>query len=168
MIFATIGGVTVGICILLWTITEWWPGVKALQKRPQTHAAKLLPFLVAWAYGALVILTAMGLIGWAGDTLLWASNWLGDAALWLGVGETPGQASRGVYVPLTVFGNCLVLIATVAIVAAVKFTPAGPGIKRGVWCGVCLGTSSSVAGLVAVPLAEGANALGSWVYTVAA
>ena len=164
MIWATAGGVTVGLCILVWHLIEWWPGLKQLQDRPLPYAGDLLPFVVAWCYGVLGVLTAMGLIGWAFDTALWASNWLGDAALYIGVGEAPGRVSQGVYAPLTGLGNCAVLLATVCMVAAIKFTPAGKALKRGTWCGLCLGTSAGVAGLTAVPLAEAANWLGATVY----
>lgn len=164
----TLGGVTLGIAILGWHLIEWWPGRKALLKKPAVHAAALAPFLLAWCFGCLGILTGMGLIGWAFDTALWASNWLGDAALWLGVGEAPQQVAAGAYQPLTTFGNCVVFLATVCMVAAIKFTPAGPSLKRGTWCGLCLGTSASLAGTVAVPLATAVNWLGQAVYGGAA
>lgn len=165
MIGVTIGGVTIGISILLYVLIKWYPGRKALMKKPVPHLTALAPFLLAWCYGALGVLTVMGLIGWAFDAALFISNWLGDAALWLGVGEKPGQAAQGVYLPLTTFGNCAVLIMTVAAIAAVKFTSSGHLIKLGIWCGLCLGTSSSVAGLAAVPLAQAVNWIGSVVYT---
>lgn len=165
MIGATIGGVTVGLAILGVELVRWWPGRKAFLSRPADHAGALLPFLLAWCYGVLGILTVMGLIGWAFDLALWASNWLGDAALWLGVGERAGQASQGAYQPLTTFGNCAVFLMTCLMIAAIKFRPSGAQLKRGMWCGLCLGTSSSVAGLAAVPLAQAVNWLGNVVYT---
>lgn len=164
MIYTTIGGVTIGLSILGWVLIQWWPGRKALMKKPLPHLSALLPFAVAWCYGALGTLATMGFIGWSFDTALWASNWIGDAALWFGVGERVGQAAQGVTTPLTTFGNCALVLMTVCMIAAVKFTPAGPQMKLGVWCGLCLGTSSSVAGLAAVPLAEAVNAIGSVVY----
>lgn len=167
MIGVTIGGVTIGIILLGWVLIEWWPGRKKLMKDLVNQLIALLPFLLGWCYGALGVLTVQGLIAWAFDAALWASNWLGDAALWLGVGEVPGQAAQGTYEPLTVFGNCAVLIITALVIATVKFTSAGYMVKLGVWCGLCLGTSSSVAGLAAVPLAQGVNWVGELVYTAA-
>ena len=167
MIWATLGGVTVGLCLLVWEAVRWWPGRKALQKKPLEHVGRLVPFVFGCAYGVLGITATIGLIGWGFDTALWASNWLGDAALWLGVGQAPGQVSHGAYQPLTAFGNCAVLVVTAGTIAAIKFTPVGLVIKRGAWCGLCLGTSSGVAGLAAVPLAQGINQLGDLIYGVA-
>lgn len=164
MIPVTLGGVTIGLAIFIRQMILWWPGLKSLTKDPAKHAAALAPFFLAWCYGCLGILTAMGLIGWAFDTALWASNWLGDAALWLGVGEAPQQVAEGTYAPLTAFGNCLVLLMTVAMVTAVKRVKSGPQLKMGMWCGLTLGTSASVAGTVAVPLATAVNWLGAIVY----
>lgn len=164
MIVVTLGGVTIGLAILGWHLIEWWPGLAKLKKKPVLYLTDLAPFILAWAYGTLGVLTTMGLIGWAFDMALWASNWLGDAALWLGVGEAPQQVAAGTYAPLSTFGNCMVFLATVCTIAAIKFTPLGGTIKRGVWCGLCLGTSASLAGTVAVPLANGINWFGGVVY----
>ena len=164
MIGVTIGGVTVGLLLLLRHMIGWWPGVKALKKKPVAHAGALLPFAYGWAYGALGVLTVMGLIGWAFDTALWASNWVGDAVLWLGVGESPGQSAQGVTMPLTGFGNCTVVLLTGVTLALIQKSGYGPDVKSGTWCGLCLGTSSGVAGLAAVPLANAVNALGELVY----
>lgn len=164
MIVATFGGVTVGLIILGKFLIAWWPGIRALKKDPLPLLGQLLPFLFAWGYGALGILTVMGLIGWAFDTALWASNWLGDAALWLGVGESPGQVAGRTYQPLTTFGNGVVLIIACLLPTAVKHLNVGSDLKAGVWCGLCLATSSGVAGRAAVPLAQAINWLGAALY----
>lgn len=170
MIWATRGGVVVGLCILIWHVMEWWPGLAAFRGKKVTMRRRLeligglLPFGYGWAYGALGTLAVMGLIGWGFDTALWAANWLGDAAGFLGVGERPGQMSKGVVVPLTSDGNWMVLILTVFTVAFIKFRPSGDAVKLGVGSGLCLGTSAGVAGLTAVPLAQGVNALGGIVF----
>lgn len=165
MNYVTYGGVTVGICILIHHLVHWWPGRKALMKDPVRHAAALAPFLIAWAYGVLTVLGIGGLVGWTARAARWISNWLGDVALVWGVGGQTGQhASAGTYLPLTQTGGAVVLILTVALVAAVKKSRYGSDIKRGAWCGVCLGTSAGVAGFAAVPLAVAANWLGSTVY----
>lgn len=164
MIWATAGGVTVGLCLLGWTLVSWYPGKKALAHQPLEHVARLLPFTLGWVYGTLATLTVGGLIGWLFDAILWISNWLGDAALWLGVGAKAGISSRGNYLPLTTFGSCAVVLLTVVVLAVIKKRACGPEVKRGAWCGACLGTSAGVAGLVAVPLAQAANWLGATVY----
>ncbi|WP_406338252.1 hypothetical protein OG987_13315 [Streptomyces sp. NBC_01620] len=169
MTIVTIGGVTIGLCILAWRIITWYPGHKALRKDPVGFASQLAPFLFAWAYGALTILTIGGLIGWIADTTLWISNWLGDVALVWGVGNQPGVAAAGhTYVPLSQTGGAIVLILTCCVIAAAKKSKHGSTIKAGVWCGICLGTSAGVAGFAAVPLATAANWAGGALYGVVA
>lgn len=164
MIWATRGGVVIGLAFLVWQVILWWPGPKAFKKGfgpAAKQVARLLPFVAGWAYGALGILSVAGLIGWAFDTALWIANWLGDAANWLGVGAKAGVTSRGTYVPLTDDGSCMVVLFTVAFCAILKFRPnVADDLKRGAGSGLCLGTSASIAGFAAVPLAQGTNHLG--------
>ncbi|MBT2379017.1 hypothetical protein J7E90_17085 [Streptomyces sp. ISL-111] len=172
MQIVTFGGVTIGLLLLLWALIQWWPGLKPLRKDPAGSAAALLPFLFAWAYGVLAILTVGGLVGWIADTTLWISNWLGDAALVWGVGGNPGQRGPTVaYLPLTQTGGAVVLLLTVVIIAIAKRkkTPAEvkSSLKTGAWCGICLGTSAGVAGFAAVPLAQAANWAGGALYGLA-
>ncbi|MEV8042443.1 hypothetical protein AB0P02_01180 [Streptomyces griseoluteus] len=164
MTFVTIGGVTVGICILVATLVQWWPGPKSLRADPIRHLGALLPFLAAWCYGALAVLGVGGLVGWVADTALWISNWLGDVALVWGVGGQSGQHGAARYLPLTQTGTGIVLVLTVAMLAAIKKSARGRDLKYGMWCGITLGMSAGVAGLVAVPLAQSANWLGAQVY----
>ncbi len=169
MTIVTIGGVTIGLAILIHHLITWWPGTKPLRKDPAGQAGALAPFLFAWAYGVLTILTVGGIVGWVADTTLWISNWLGDVALVWGVGGEPGQTAGNIsYLPLTQTGTALVLLLTVAIIAAVKKSRWGSDIKRGAWCGICLGTSAGVAGFAAVPLAQAANWCGGALYGVVA
>ncbi|AWT43186.1 MULTISPECIES: hypothetical protein [Streptomyces] len=167
MNYVTYGGVTIGLGILIYEVVTWWPGRKALLKDPLKHASRLLPFLASWAYGCLTTLGVAGLIGTASSSVLGLSNWLGDVALLWGVGEARGQlAARPTFTPLSGPGACLVLLLTVAFVAAVKKTggqQAGT-LKRGAWCGITLGTSAGVAGFAAVPLALAANWIGENTY----
>lgn len=161
MIWATRGAIVVGLGVFVWyLIKSWWPGIKALQSAPLQHLGRLLPFLAGWAYGALGVLAVGGLIGWAFDAALWITNWLGDVALVLGVNGEAGVSSRGNYLPLTSDGSGLMVIVTIAFIAAVKATRSGPDLKLGTWCGLSLGTSSSIAGLAAVPLAQATNVSG--------
>lgn len=165
MNYVTFGGVTVGLCILVYQVVTWWPGRKALMKDPVKQAAELLPFLLGWAYGCLTTLGVGGLVGLVSGTVLGLSNWLGDASLVWGVGGNAGElAARETFVPLTGPGLSVVLILTVAFVAAAKKSKHGQDLKRGAWCGICLGTSAGVAGFAAVPLAQAANWLGGTLY----
>jgi hypothetical protein len=165
MNFVTYGGVTVGLLILAYHLTTWWPGLKSLQSNPAHHAAALLPFLFAWTYGVLTILGIGGLIGWAARTARWIANWLGDVALVWGVGGQTGQRAGAVtYLPLTQAGGAIVLILTAVMVALAKKARYGADIKWGAWCGICLGTSAGVAGFAAAPLAVAVNWLGDTVF----
>ncbi|MEU8532083.1 hypothetical protein [Streptomyces parvulus] len=165
MTVVTIGGVTVGFCILGYYLTTWWPGHKQLLKDPAKHAASLLPFLLSWSYGCLTVLGIGGLIGWTAQTALWITSWLGDVALVWGVGTSAGQAAGNpVYLPLTQTGGAVVLILTAVMVVLARKPRYGTQVKLGAWCGITLGTSAGVAGFAAVPLATAANWLGGTVY----
>ncbi|MFF6904540.1 hypothetical protein ACFY9Q_01190 [Streptomyces sp. NPDC012389] len=169
MNIVTIGGVTVGLCILIATLVQWYPGYRTLKKKPVPFLGQLLPFVLAWAYGVLAILTVGGLVGWIADTALWISNWLGDVALVWGVGGQAGQsANAATYLPLTQTGTALVLILTVGMIVGAKKSKYGSDLKRGSWCGICLGTSAGVAGFAAVPLAQAVNWAGQAAYGVIA
>ncbi|MEV6790889.1 hypothetical protein AB0M87_02585 [Streptomyces sp. NPDC051320] len=165
MNYVTYGGVTVGLCLLVHQLITWYPGRKALMKDPTRHAATIAPFVASWAYGVLTTLGVGGLVGLASSATLGLSNWLGDAALVWGVGGHVGQmAARATFEPLSGPGVAVVLILTIALLAAVKKSRYGSELKRGAWCGICLGTSAGVAGFAAVPLAVAANWLGENVY----
>lgn len=165
MNYVTFGGVTIGLCVLMYQVATWWPGTKRLRSKPLPQLALLLPFVLGWAYGVLAILGVGGLIGWAADTALWISNWLGDVALVWGVGGTTGQSATGTdYLPLTQTGSGVLLILTIVMVATVKKSAYGRPLKLGTWSGICLGTSAGIAGFAAVPLAQAANWLGEHVY----
>ncbi|WP_236241145.1 hypothetical protein [Streptomyces sp. CC228A] len=164
MTIVTLGGVTIGLAILAIALISWWPGLKPLKSDPLGHTSRLLPFLAAWAYGALAILSLGGLIGWIADTAVWISNWLGDAALVWGVGGTTGPAGRVAYQPLTQTGIALMAILTAVVIVAAKKSSRGPAIKAGAWCGFCLGSSAGIAGTAAVPLAEAVNWAGGALY----
>ncbi|MFF9324025.1 hypothetical protein ACF1AY_04830 [Streptomyces sp. NPDC014776] len=167
MTVVTYGGVTIGLLVLAWHIADWWPGLKSLRSKPVQHAGALLPFLLAWSYGVLVTLGIGGLIGWAARTALWISNWLGDVALVWGVGGQAGQsAGRVEYLPLTQTGGGIVLILTAVMIVLTRKTRYGSDLKRGVWCGLCLGTSAGIAGFAAAPIAVAANWLGDSLYGV--
>jgi hypothetical protein len=164
VIVVTAGGVTLGLYLLARRLIPWWPGLKGLMSDPRGAVVDLIPFAFGWAYGALVTVSVMGLIGWIGDTIVWVSSWLGDAALWIGVGADAGVSAQGNYLPLTTQGTYIVLLLTGIVLLVIKFRKSGPEMKLGTWCGALLGTSAGVAGFTAVPLAQAANWLGATVY----
>jgi hypothetical protein len=162
--YLTFGGVTVGICLLVHQLVTWWPGYKAVTKDPVRQLGELLPFLLGWAYGCLTTLGVGGLVGLVSGTVLGLSNWLGDVALVWGVGGHGGRTAAAVFVPLSGPGLGIVLILTIAFIAAAKKSRHGQHLKRGAWCGITLGTSAGVAGFAAVPLATAASIVGDRVY----
>ncbi|MFM9675792.1 hypothetical protein [Streptomyces brasiliscabiei] len=165
MTFVTIGGVTIGFCILAYTLVKWWPGAKALRADPFRQLARLLPFVLAWCYGVLAVLSVGGLVGWIADSWLWINSWLGDVALVWGVGGQGGTRASGVsYLPLTQPGAGLTLILTATMCAALKVSDRRDDLFMGMWCGITLGTSAGVAGLAAVPLAQAVNWAGDGLY----
>lgn len=165
MILATLGGVTIGLAVLIRHLVDWWPGAKALQSNPLGHLAALLPFLIAWCYGVLGVLALAGLVGFLFDAALWVTNWLGDVALVWGVGVPVGTvAGSAPYLPLTQTGSAVVFLLTVGIFAAMKRSAWRRDLKRGVWCGLGLGTSAGIAGFAAVPLAQAVNWAGMTLY----
>lgn len=165
MNYVTYGGVTVGICLLVHQLVTWWPGRRQLMKDPLRHASALAPFVLSWAYGVLTTLGVGGLVGLTAGGVLGLSNWLGDLSLVWGVGGQGEQLSaRTSFVHLSGPGVSVMLVLTVAMLAAVKRSAYASDLKRGSWCGICLGTSAGVAGVAAVPLALTANWLGEHVY----
>lgn len=164
MIWPTLGGVTFGLAFLVHYLIKTLPTLKAARKDPFGTAFSLVPFVYGGAYGTLGTLAVGGLLGWAFDTALWITNWLGDVALYLGVGTSAGISSRGNYLPLTTYGSAAFFLLTVVTMALIKFRKCGWDVKIGTLCGMSLGASGGVAGLVAVPLAQGCNWLGEFVY----
>lgn len=156
MNIVTLGGVTVGVAILILVGLHWWFAGKR-------RASLLVPFLLAFAYGMLAILSAGGLLGAAAGVALWGSNGLGDLALVYGVGGGAPNVTREQPTALTDGGHAIVLLLTVTLVGLWKFARKVPNlhIAAGSAAGVSLGLSGTLAGIAAVPLASAVNILGT-------
>lgn len=142
----SLGGVTVGLALLGWEITRWWPGLKHAGK--PKHLLKLLPFLAVWLYGMLLILSAGGLLGAGADWSLWGSSAIGDAALAYGVGGGTPVVTRSSNLVLTDGGHAVVLIATVILIALwTKRRGFNWLVVRALISGISLGLASGVAGV---------------------
>lgn len=151
----TLGGVTVGSCILAAYAVYWWFREK--------HAGRaLVPFVLAAAYGMLITLSGGGLLGWGARLALWGANGVGDKALSWGVGGTTMDVTRARELVLDPGGHVVVLIVTVVLLALWKWAKKLRSWKLavGLLCGICLALSGTVAGAAAVPLGSSVNAMG--------
>lgn len=163
----TLGAVLLGLALLAWELAVWFPGVKALQTSAVNQLGGLLPFLACWCVGALTVMVAGGLVGWAGDTTLWGMNTFGDGLLVYGVGAQSGTAPGSTSAPLTEGGLFMTALILIAFLARRK--RGAKGSKwRGWGSGIGLGLSAGVARYAAVPLASAVNASGAWLTGVMA
>lgn len=151
----TLGGVTVGTATLITYGIYWW-------FREQHRLGSTVPFLLASAYGMLLVLSGGGVLGWAARITLWGANGVGDQSLIWGVGGTTMDVTRARQLVLDPGGHVIVLLVTVALLALWKFAKKLRSWKLvvGLVCGICLALSGTVAGAAAVPLGSGVNALG--------
>lgn len=158
----SLGGVTVGLSLLAWDITRWWPGAKQATK--PKHLLKLLPFLLAWLYGMLLILSAGGLLGGGADWSLWGSSAIGNAALTYGVGGGTPDVTRTSNLILTDGGHAVVIIATVVLIALwTKKRGINWMLFRAVLSGISLGLASGVAGVAGYVLSPVVSTAGDFV-----
>ncbi|WP_369778051.1 hypothetical protein [Streptomyces sp. R33] len=158
----SLGGVTVGLSLLGWEITRWWPGAKQAAK--PKHLLKLLPFLLVWLYGMLLILSAGGLLGGGADWSLWGSSAIGNAALTYGVGGGTPNVTRHSNLVLTDGGHAVVIIATVVLIAVwTKRRGFNWMIVRALISGISLGLASGVAGVAGYVLSPVVSAAGDYV-----
>lgn len=151
----TLGGVTVGSAILIAYAIYWW-------FREKHQPGALVPFILSWAYGMLLVLSGGGLLGWGSRTVLWGANGIGDKSLIWGVGGTTMDVTRARQLVLDPGGHVVVLLLTVVLVCLWIFAKKMRSWKLafGLLCGICLALSGTLAGAAAVPLGSGVNALG--------
>lgn len=155
MNIVTLGGLTAGIGILILTGIRWW-------FREGHTGAALVPFLLAFAYGMLAVLSTGGLLSGIAGATLWGANGLGDLALVYGVGGHSANVTRGAQTALSDGGYVVVLLLTLVVFGLGKWAKKVPVSKLvfGALAGICLGLSGTIAGVAAVPLASTVNGLG--------
>jgi hypothetical protein len=153
-----LGGVAVGVGIVLMFALRWWFAEKH-------RLQALIPFVLAYCYGELLILSApaalsaLGLLSWAG---LWAGNGLGYVGLVWGTGGGSPNVTRAHQVVLTDGGHVIVFLLTLTLIGLVLWAKKIPTWKvvAGILAGILLGFSGTIAGASAVPLGSGVNLLG--------
>lgn len=155
----TLGGVVVGLGLFLWDASRWWAdhpkkhfGLKSLRR--------LAPVLACNSYGALLILSAGGIIGAVADWSLWGTNQVGEVGLVYGVGGTSPNVTRTVHLALTPGGHAVVLLATVVFVAIASRRGFRWDFIRQTLAGVSLGLAKSVAGIAGFLLAPAVSYAG--------
>lgn len=152
----TLGGVTVGLSIVLWTLIRWWHS-------PGRHWKRLVvPFVPLMAYGTLLVLSTGGLLGKAAGTTLWGSNRVGNVALVAGVGGDSPNIPRPVDIVLTDGGHVIVILMTIGLIAVAKYKKSVRTweLLLPVVAGISLGLSPGIAGLAAQVLGPAADTLG--------
>lgn len=164
----TLGGVVIGLGLIILRVGIWWPGVAKLRSSPLAAISGLAPFVFSWCFGALLIMCAGGLVGYAADAAVWGGSWLGDSALVLGVGGQGGddQSRRGPQQALTNGGHAVVLLLCFVVAVLLKRGRVDSGhVWQGACSGVLLGLSGSVLGQAAIPLASAVNLAGALIST---
>ncbi|MFG2963565.1 hypothetical protein ACGFZS_09775 [Streptomyces sp. NPDC048288] len=157
----SLGGVTVGLSLLAWDFTRWWTSHK--KKLALRALRDLAPQLLCLAYGALLILSAGGIIGASADWSLWGTNQVGDVILVYGLGGTTPTVTRATHLALTPGGHAAVIIITVVIVAVCSKRGFRWDFVRQVLAGISLGLASSVAGAIGFAVAPSVSWAGDYI-----
>ncbi|WP_069885262.1 hypothetical protein [Streptomyces luteocolor] len=156
----SLGGVAVGLSLIAWDVSRWWASNK---KRLSIKALrKIGPFILSFAYGTLLILSAGGIIGGLADWSLWGTNQVGDITLVYGFGGTTPSVTRGSQLALTPGGHVVIVVVTVVFAAVTSVRGFRWDLVRGALAGVSLGLASSVAGLAGFLLAPAVSLGGDW------
>lgn len=152
----TLGGLTVGLCLLTIQGIRWWT-------RENHKLAALVPYLLSVAYGMLAIYGIAGILGVLFHIALWGANGLGDLTLVFGVGGSTHNVTGGHVSALTAGGYVIVTVLTVVLACLCIWAKSVPVWKvvAGTLAGLCLGLVGGVAATAAVPLASAVNALGA-------
>jgi hypothetical protein len=159
----TYGSLAVGIGLLVLHFVAWWPKGKGFDPR---CLLELVPFVLGYAYGALLVMGVGGLMGWMAGAVIWSVGWVGDAALVYGVGGERTNLAQGQVMALTNGGLWMVLVMTFLVVALRRRAAhLKEDIGRGVLTGILTGSTPVIAGVLAVPLASAVNLAGAWIST---
>jgi hypothetical protein len=157
----SLGGVTAGLSLFAWDFTHWWTRHK---KRFSIKAlSALLPQLLCMAYGALLILSAGGIVGGIADWSLWGTNQAGDVVLVYGLGATTPNVTRASHLALTPGGHAAIIVITVVVIAVCSRRGFRWDFVRQILAGISLGLASSIAGIVGLVVAPSVSWAGDYV-----
>lgn len=154
-----LGGVALGALTLIVFAIRWW-------FKEKKRWTALVPFVLAYLYGMLAALAALGslsALGMVTWVTLWAANVAGYTALVWGVGGHDQDVTRAHQLTLTPGGFVIVLILTAVLIALGKWAPkvSAGKLAAGTFSGMTMALSGTVAGVAAIPLGSTANLLGS-------
>lgn len=157
----SLGGITVGLSLFAWDFTRWWTSHK---KRFSVKAlSALLPQFLCMAYGALLVLSAGGLIGALADWSLWGTNQVGNVVLVYGLGASTPNVTRSSQLALTPGGHAAIIIITVVVAAVCSRRGFRWDFGRQILAGISLGLASSIAGVVGIVVAPSVSWAGDYV-----
>lgn len=157
----SLGGVTVGLSLFAWDFTRWWTSHK---KRLTVKAlSTLLPLLLCMSYGALLILSAGGIIGGVADWSLWGTNQAGGIVLVYGLGASTPNVTRASHLALTPGGHAAIIVITVIVLAVCTKRGFRWDFVRQILAGISLGLASSIAGVVGMVVAPSVSWAGDYV-----
>lgn len=159
---STYGSMMIGFGLIARHLIDWWPGEKGL--REWRNWLSLVPFLLAYCFGILLILGVGGFVGLIANATLWGVGWVGDGALIYGVGGTRQVVgSGGQRMALTNGGLSAVLfLAFVFIGLHRKSEKLRVPLTRGCLAGVLTGTVAGISATMAVPVASAVNRIGDF------
>lgn len=158
----TYGSMMLGFGIIAHYLIGWWPGEKGI--REWREWLSLLPFVLAYCFGILLVLGVGGLVGWIANATLWGVGWVGDGALIYGVGgERAVVGAGGQRMALTNGGLAAVLFLTFVFAGLqAKSEKLRVPLTRGVLAGILTGTVAGISAFMAVPVASAVNAIGDF------
>lgn len=158
----TYGSMMIGFGIIARHLIDWWPGEKGT--REWRNWLSLVPFVLAYSFGILLILGVGGIVGTLANATLWGVGWVGDGALIWGVGgQRTAVGAGGQRMALTDGGLASVLfLAFVYAGLQAKSERLRVPLTRGCLAGVLTGTVAGVSAFMAVPVASAVNRIGDF------
>lgn len=162
----TYGSMMIGFGIIARQLIDWWPGEKGIKE--WRNWLSLVPFLLAYCFGILLILGVGGLVGTLANFTLWGVGWVGDGALIYGVGgQRTAVGAGGQRMALTNGGLASVLFLCFVFAGfQAKRESLRVPLTRGCLAGVLTGTVAGISATMAVPVASAVNRIGDFLPTL--
>ncbi|MEU8927355.1 hypothetical protein AB0D10_41635 [Kitasatospora sp. NPDC048545] len=159
----TMGGLLVGLAIPVWHVTRFGGAHIKNHKAIVRDSTEFIPLVAGMAYGGLATATTSGLIGAFTGFVTFLGNGAGSFAMWGLTGGTTTLNTRANPLELDGAGNIILLLITVAVIAAWKPIPqeARSRMRVGMFSGILLGLSATLGGVVAATIIPAVNNAGA-------